>query len=619
MRGPAGSLLPKTLQRRSLARRLQGPRAFGACHRGVMASGRGLSHPCGIERTEDGSAQRSVLWTTLDSGAFLTDTPAPIQQLRDLNASLDRRVFDLQGLIKAGSALHSKLDIEELCALLSAMVRERVGVTSLAILLHDEGGRRVVLRKGGPEPGSTGLFFDAQDGLLWRMLLAGEPFSVVDLAGEARFPDHWRRYGLGALQGVLWVPMVLPERVVGVLSLGPKEDGTPQRPEDLEFLSALARQAAIAFHTALLYESNHRARRELDRSLHKLSMLFDVTRALGAVSDLTRLLRMILERAVQSVDAERGSLMLLDETTDELVVRVVLGLADKEQERRINDGEFACTRLKRGEGVAGNVLASGKACMIGDVEKDGGFSRRGGNNTRSILCVPLMVEEECLGVINMTNKTTMEAFRQEDEDILGTLAGQAAVAIARTRLYEAAITDGLTRLYIRRYVVHRLHEEVKKSRRYGSPLSIIMCDIDHFKRVNDTHGHPAGDAVIVSAAQNLRAGLRQDVDAAGRYGGEEFLLILPHTNGAGALLAAERLRVQVASTQVPIGDGKTLAVTMSFGAAELDTTSDDDVDALMKRADVALYASKHGGRNRATLAPPLDLAPTEHGAAPLEG
>jgi hypothetical protein len=121
----------------------------------------------------------------------------------------------------------------------------------------------------------------------------------------------------------------------------------------MEFLAALAGQAAVAFHTALLHEINTVARRELDRSLHKLSMLFDVTRALGAVSDLTRLVRLILERAIAAVEAEKGSLMLRDDATDELVVRVVSGLPDPETERRINEGEIQCTRLRRGEGVAG--------------------------------------------------------------------------------------------------------------------------------------------------------------------------------------------------------------------------------------------------------------------------
>ena len=522
--------------------------------------------------------------------------------LRAVNVELDRRVFDLHALLKAGSALHSSLEIDPLCALLSAMIRERTGFTTVAILLHQTEMRRVRLRGGSGLPeGSEAVGFPADDGLLWRLLLAGEPFSVIDLSGNARFPDAWRKFGLDVLGGHHWVPMVLPGRVVGLLSLGPASTEA-LTPSQIEFLASLAGQAAVAFHTALLYESNAYARRELDRSLHKLSMLFDVTRALGAVSDLTRLVRLILERAIKSVEAEKGSLMLLDDTTDELVVRVVYGLPDAETERKINDGEVTCTRLRRGEGVAGKVVATGKAVRVHDVGQEQGWSARGGAHVHSILCVPLLVDDEAIGVINITNRKGLEPFRDEDEEILAALASQAAVAIARTRLYEAAITDGMTKLFIRRFITHRLVEEAKKSRRYGAPLSVIMCDIDHFKRVNDTYGHPAGDAVIIHVASILKAGVRTDVDAAGRFGGEEFLLLLPHTTGAAAMIAAERLREKIAGADVDIGEGKTVAVTMSFGVAEFDRDGEENADDVVKRADTALYASKHGGRNRVTLA-----------------
>ncbi|HCP46013.1 MAG TPA: hypothetical protein DIU15_08235, partial [Deltaproteobacteria bacterium] len=193
-----------------------------------------------------------------------------------------------------------------------------------------------------------------------------------------------------------------------------------------------------------------------------------------------------------------------------------------------------------------------------------------------------------------------EPFRDEDEEILGALADQAAVAIARARLYEAAITDGLTGLYIRRFVMHRLREEVRRTRRYGNQLSVVICDIDHFKSVNDTYGHPAGDAVLVRVADVLRAGLRTEVDVAARYGGEEFLLLLPQTTARAAVVAAERLRKSTEELKVEVGADEPLSVTMSFGIAELDIESGETPADLIARADAALYASKEAGRNRVT-------------------
>ncbi len=497
---------------------------------------------------------------------------------------------------------HNELQLGSLCRLLLAMARERLLVSQAAILLHSESeGVVQVYAQHGLDERVEGIAFPATDGILWRLLLAGEPFSVIDLRGRPLFEDSFEQHELAELYGQTWVPLGMPNKVVGVLSLGPSRRQASS--QDINFLGHLASQAAVAINTAQLYESIQIARKDLDRSLHKLSMLFDVTRALGAVQDLTRLLKMILERAIDSVDAEKGSLMLLDEQTDELVIRVVYGLPDKEVERKINDGEIQCTRFGRGEGIAGQVLESGEVVRVNNVEDEKGFVKReGSQQVRSILCVPLVVEQEVLGVINITNRKGGGTFGPEDEEILGSLANQAAVAIARTRLYEAAITDGLTGLFVRRFAMHRLGEEVKRARRYDSQLSLIMCDIDHFKRVNDTWGHQAGDAVIIAVAAALKREMREDIDVAGRYGGEEFVLILPATSGRDAAVAAERLRASIEEMVVDIGGDKTLSKTMSFGVAELGP--DGTAETLVGRADAALYASKETGRNRVTLSLP---------------
>jgi len=524
-----------------------------------------------------------------------------IASLQAANAQLDRRIFDLSALLKAGDALHDVLEVEPLSALLIAMVRERVQVDQLALFLNNPETGLVELQAHNGLPDDVdGLSFPAEDGILWRLLLAGEPFSVLDLGGRPRFPEIFDVNQLEQVQGRLWLPLVMPGKVIGLLSIGLGRDGNPVDVAELSFLSSLANQAALAINSARLYQSIEVARRRLDRSLHQLSMLFDVTRALSAVSDLTGLLRLILERAIDAVDAEKGSLMLMNEAGEELEVRVVFGLPDKEIERKINEGELTCRTFKPGEGVAGTVLQTGKPHRVDNTEDEGSFTDRETSHVRSILCVPLTVEDDTLGVINITNRKGTEPFRDEDEEILGALADQAAVAIARARLYEAAITDGLTGLYIRRFVMHRLREEVRRTRRYGNQLSVVMCDIDHFKQVNDNHGHPAGDAVLVRVADVLRAGLRTEVDVAGRYGGEEFLLLLPQTTARAAVVAAERLRKSTEQLRVDVGDDEPLQVTMSFGIAELDIESGEGPAELIARADAALYASKEAGRNRVT-------------------
>lgn len=176
-----------------------------------------------------------------------------------------------------------------------------------------------------------------------------------------------------------------------------------------------------------------------------------------------------------------------------------------------------------------------------------------------------------------------------------------------TRLEHESITDPLTGLFNRRHMDRRLDEEVARSRRYGQPLSVVMLDIDEFKGINDRLGHLAGDYILQSIALRLQQNLRR-VDLAARFGGEEFVIITPHTDLDSALQLAEKLRGEIAQTpiglkgheHVPPCAPDELYVTVSVGVASLDLEPDsrDDADFLIQRADDALYRAKAGGRNR---------------------
>jgi two-component system cell cycle response regulator len=164
-----------------------------------------------------------------------------------------------------------------------------------------------------------------------------------------------------------------------------------------------------------------------------------------------------------------------------------------------------------------------------------------------------------------------------------------------------SITDPLTGIYNRGYINERLPQEIQRANRYGRDLSILLCDIDHFKKINDTHGHLSGDAVLKSFARCLTSVFRHQVDWAGRYGGEEFLLVLPETNQDGAMVLAERLlqTIQKCETQV---DDLTLSVTASFGVTSFsprDWKEPVKPEALLKQADLLLYEAKGAGRNQA--------------------
>ncbi|MCD6363437.1 MAG: diguanylate cyclase [Synergistetes bacterium] len=168
------------------------------------------------------------------------------------------------------------------------------------------------------------------------------------------------------------------------------------------------------------------------------------------------------------------------------------------------------------------------------------------------------------------------------------------------KLLEMSITDELTKLYNRRHAMTSLEMEFKKSKRYKTPMSVIISDLDHFKSINDAYGHLAGDEVLKKAASLIRENIRE-ADIAGRYGGEEFMIILPNTSLDGAITTAERLRSKISQSQILVpGNGKVITITMSFGICSYPEETIRDKEDMIKLADEALYISKKKGRNKTT-------------------
>lgn len=178
---------------------------------------------------------------------------------------------------------------------------------------------------------------------------------------------------------------------------------------------------------------------------------------------------------------------------------------------------------------------------------------------------------------------------------------QDALIKAREKLREKACHDPLTGLWNHEEIFRILGRELARAERLGGPLSVIMADLDHFKKVNDTHGHMAGDAVLRLTAGRMLSVIR-DYDAIGRYGGEEFLIVLPDTDRAGALALAERLRLIMACDCIDIPEGM-IPITISLGVATYHTGNQCDVNSLVRRADIALYGAKEKGRNRVEITP----------------
>ncbi len=339
-------------------------------------------------------------------------------------------------------------------------------------------------------------------------------------------------------------------------------------------------------------EANGKA---LDRKIFEIETLFKASQTMNFQNDTDKLIRQLLEMATSALKSERASLMLLVDQTDELATRIVLGLDEAEEASLPSD-----TRIKSGDGVAGTVLKTGQSILVNEGCNDPIFKSYDStaafeHRIRNLLSVPLKVKDRVTGVVNIVNKMSEEGFSPDDQRLMEALAHQAAMAVEHARLYELAITDGLTKLFIHRYFQARLDEEIMRAKRYHTTVSLILFDIDHFKKFNDTYGHQQGDIVLIESAKLIKQAVRDTVDIPARYGGEEFAIILPETDAKGAQLVAERLRKTVEAYDYP-GQGKALKVTISLGIASFpDHASTKPV--LIKKADIALYACKEKGRN----------------------
>ena len=190
-------------------------------------------------------------------------------------------------------------------------------------------------------------------------------------------------------------------------------------------------------------------------------------------------------------------------------------------------------------------------------------------------------------------------FNERDEAILVSFANYASILIENVRNYELATKDSMTHLYVRRFFDQRLSEQIEKSNQFNTVFSLLIMDIDHFKHVNDTFGHGIGDQVIKLVAATIQRNIRTELDIPGRYGGEEFTILMPEADSERAVMVAERIRQAIESTDVShLVTGRNITVSVGVATFPQHGTKPKE---LMEAADIALYRSKGGGRNRVSV------------------
>ena len=517
-------------------------------------------------------------------------TPAGSQDL--CAESFDRRASELTELLKACRDLSDILNPDELYATFAGIIKNKFGISKLGLFVYDPEKEtfELVFSFG---LGKLNFKFKRGRQNLWETILQDKPFAVVDQSGDPLFPQFLEKQDLKILPSELWVPLVMRGEVIGILTMGPKAVNQAFDDFDLYFLQQITSQAAVSINTCRLYERRKKEKEDLDKTLQNLSLLYSIGKAMNYISDLKNLLQYILSQAIDITSAEKGSIMLYNLETDRLNIRVLAGLEDTRFQEKVNNNEIRCRSFKPGEGIAGRVFMTSKPMIVNNIREDDLFIESDKSYVRSIACIPMVVYSDVIGVINVTNKKGGKEFTDEDVEMLKAVADQAAVAVNKAQLWDMAVTDSLTGLYVRRYFMVKLQEEIHRAERYNKHLSVVMADLDRFKRINDTYGHEAGDRALKTISRFLQKNIR-DVDAIARYGGEEFVMLIPDADKESAFCLAERLRAKLA--KVKLEDLPPITISLGIATYPLDGT---DIEVLIRKADAAMYAAKQKGRNTA--------------------
>ena len=342
----------------------------------------------------------------------------------------------------------------------------------------------------------------------------------------------------------------------------------------------------------LLLQSELRAANlALSERAREMELVLEVARSLSGTLDLREQLEELGRHACAQLHLDEFSVLLIDEASKQLVIEAVAGGA------AISERGM---RFPSGEGGLSDDAARGETIYVPDIDLEPRYLHYEGHrrSSGSFVAVPLRAKGNVVGVMNM-NRAARNAFQPQEIRIAEAIATQAGLAIQNARLYaqmlELSYTDPLTGVPNRRQLAQRLEQEWTRSLRFGDDLAVLMIDLDHFKRVNDTYGHQFGDAILRSVALALQRNIRK-VDTVARFGGEEFCVVLPRVTKAEALEIAEKLRRSIAQTALEGSPGMTLFTSISIGVAALGADA-ADANLLLEQADRALYEAKRSGRN----------------------
>jgi diguanylate cyclase (GGDEF)-like protein len=421
-------------------------------------------------------------------------------------------------------------------------------------------------------------------GIIGRCALSKKEFLVPDLSQC----DFYIHLGDSVFRSELDVPIIFHDRVLGVLNVQSVRKNAFKR-GDIQFMKILSNQIGVALHNSHV--------------LAQMDLLQDIGMKLVSIIKPEELFALIVAETQQRL--HYATCAILEVSGDHLLFKASSVEFPK---------ELIGLQIPIGKGITGRCALEKKVVNVGDVRLDPNYIRSGILDIRSEIACPVSFAGELLGVLTVESRSE-NAFNEDDIRLLSILSLQVAVGMHNARMYaeieKMAVTDPLTGLYNYRYFYQRLGAELARSQRYHHPLSIIMIDLDDFKKINDHCGHLCGDRVLREAALAIRKNIRRydepvilkgaEIDIISRYGGEEFIVIQPDTPMEGALICAERLRkmleIQIGPRSgLPCNENSPSRVTGSFGVAAY--CAGDTMESIIKRVDTAMYQAKEQGKNR---------------------
>jgi diguanylate cyclase (GGDEF)-like protein len=373
-------------------------------------------------------------------------------------------------------------------------------------------------------------------------------------------------------------------------------EGLILRPYRIDFLRNLVKKS-IKKRKEII--SNLKTVVSLKQKIREMETLNEVVQAINSSLEPKEILQTIMEKTADLIKAEGWSVLLLDNARRELVFKAAAGKAGQ---------KLIGMRLKVGQGVAGWVARYGQSLIVPDVTKDprfySGVDKKTKFKTESILCVPMRSRDKIIGVVEVVNKVGGEPFTQDDLEIFENLVAHITIALENAKMYqkmeEATQIDDLTKLYNIRYCNQYLDNFLISRKGKHGLISLIFLDIDFFKLVDDNFGHLVGSETLRVLGERLIRVVR-DGDIVVRYGGDEYIVILPNTDKKTAAVVAERIRKEVSKEPFYAFENKKFHISVTLGIATYPKDAKTR-DELIGKADKAMYQGKLTGRNKVVLA-----------------